>query len=129
MLLAETTTGDRRLQADVEAAAGSVEGASSLEVEWLRSSVWTVDRLSGDARAALARESYRRRAEGDLLWPVRRDHPIVAGDGLIEPDTDKLHWHHDGVVVAARRKAARYKAARKQGSCRNKGRGTRRRRP
>ncbi len=55
----------------------------------------------------LAREGYLRRAEGDRLWVVRRDHVIVADDDFVGPNTDKPHRHHDGAAVAARRKAAR----------------------
>ena len=55
----------------------------------------------------LAREGYLRRAEGDRLWVVRRDHVIAADDGFVAPNADKPHRHHDGAAVAARRKAAR----------------------
>ena len=55
----------------------------------------------------MARESYLRRAEGDRLWLVRRDHVVVADDGFVRPNADKPHRHHDGAAVAARRKAAR----------------------
>ncbi len=55
----------------------------------------------------LAREGYVRRAEGDRLWVVRRDHVVVADDDFVAPNADKPHRHHDGAAVAARRKAAR----------------------
>ena len=55
----------------------------------------------------LAREAYLRRAEGDRLWVVRRDHVVAADDGFVEPNADKPHRHHDGAAVAARRRAAR----------------------
>ena len=55
----------------------------------------------------LAREGYVRRAEGDRLWVVRRDHVVVADDGFVGPNADKPHRHHDGAAVAARRKASR----------------------
>ena len=55
----------------------------------------------------LAREAYLRRAEGDRLWVVRRDHVIAADDGFVASNADKPHRHHDGAAVAARRKAAR----------------------
>ena len=55
----------------------------------------------------LARESYLRRAEGDRLWVVRRDHVVTADDDFVAPNADKPHRHHDGAAVAARRRASR----------------------
>ena len=55
----------------------------------------------------LAREAYLRRAEGDSLWVVRRDHVVAATYDFVNPNTDKPHRHHDGAAVAARRMAAR----------------------
>ncbi|MCY4067859.1 MAG: hypothetical protein OXE79_01955 [Acidimicrobiaceae bacterium] len=55
----------------------------------------------------LAREAYARRAEGDRLWLVRRDHVIAAADEFVAPNADKPHRHHDGAAVASRRRAAR----------------------
>ncbi len=55
----------------------------------------------------LAREVYLRRAEGDRLWVVRRDHVIVADDDFAAPNADKPHRHHDGAAVAERRRASR----------------------
>ena len=55
----------------------------------------------------LAREGYVRRAEGNRLWVVRRDHVVVADGDFVGPNADKPHRHHDGAAVAARRKAAR----------------------
>jgi len=43
------------IAAEAEAAAGSVDGVSSATVQWLMSPVWSVERVSGEARAALAR--------------------------------------------------------------------------
>lgn len=55
----------------------------------------------------LARESYARRAEGDLMWLVDRDDLIVADSSLIAPNADKPHRHNDGKRVAGHRKAQR----------------------
>lgn len=55
----------------------------------------------------LARESYARRAEGDYMWLVDREHLIVADPDLIAPNADKPHRHNDGTAVAARRKEQR----------------------
>ena len=64
---------------------------------------------AADDRLALvlAREVYLRRAEGDRLWVVRRDHVIVADDDFVAPNADKPHRHHDGAAVAERRRASR----------------------
>ena len=55
----------------------------------------------------LAREGFVRRAEGDRMWVVRRDHVVAAETDFVAPNADKPHRHHDGAAVAARRKAAR----------------------
>lgn len=55
----------------------------------------------------LARESYARRAEGELMWLVDRDDLIVADSALIAPNADKPHRHNDGKRVADRRKRER----------------------
>ncbi len=70
-----------------------------------------LDAATDDLAMVMARESYIRRAEGDRLWLVRRDHVIVADPDLIAPNADKPHRHHDGSAVAARRKALRNEGA------------------
>ncbi len=64
---------------------------------------------AADDRLALvlARETYLRRAEGDRLWVVRRDHVVAADDDFVVPNADKPHRHHDGAAVAERRRASR----------------------
>jgi len=66
-----------------------------------------LDAANDELALILARESYLRRAEGDRLWLVRRDHLVVADDAFVRPNAHKPHRHHDGAAVAARRKAAR----------------------
>ncbi len=66
-----------------------------------------LDAATDDLALVMARESYIRRAEGDRLWLVRRDHLIVADPDFVAPNADKPHRHHDGSAVAARRKALR----------------------
>lgn len=66
-----------------------------------------LEAANDDLALIMARESYLRRAEGDRLWLVRRDHVIVADPDLVAPNADKPHRHHDGGAVAARRKALR----------------------
>ena len=70
-----------------------------------------LDAATDELALVMARESYLRRAEGDRLWLVRRDHVIVAHPELIAPNADKPHRHHDGSAVAARRKALRNEGA------------------
>ncbi len=70
-----------------------------------------LDAATDELALVLARESYLRRAEGDRLWLVRRDHVIAAEAGFIEPNADKPHRHHDGAAVARRRKAIREQRA------------------
>ena len=69
--------------------------------------VGALEAATDELALVLAREGYLRRAEGDRLWVVRRDHVIAADDGFVAPNADKPHRHHDGAAVAARRKAAR----------------------
>jgi phenylacetate-CoA oxygenase PaaH subunit len=66
-----------------------------------------LDAANDDLALVLARETYVRRAEGDRLWVVRREHVIVADDDFVAPNADKPHRHHDGGAVAARRKSLR----------------------
>ncbi|MGI9608516.1 MAG: 1,2-phenylacetyl-CoA epoxidase subunit PaaB [Acidimicrobiales bacterium] len=70
-----------------------------------------LDAATDELALVMARESYIRRAEGDRLWLVRRDHVIVADSDFVAPNSDKPHRHHDGAAVAARRKAAREEAS------------------
>ena len=69
--------------------------------------VGALEAATDELALVLAREAYLRRAEGDRLWVVRRDHVVAAADDFVEPNADKPHRHHDGAAVAARRKAAR----------------------
>ena len=66
-----------------------------------------LDAANDDLALVMARETYARRAEGDRLWLVERQHIIVADSAFLEPNADKPHRHHDGAAVAARRKALR----------------------
>lgn len=66
-----------------------------------------LDAANDELALVMARESYIRRAEGNRVWIVNRDHVLAAGDDFIGPNADKPHRHHDGAAVAARRKAAR----------------------
>ena len=69
--------------------------------------VGALEAATDELALVLAREGYARRAEGDRLWVVRRDHVVAAEDDFVAPNADKPHRHHDGAAVAARRKASR----------------------
>ena len=66
-----------------------------------------LDAANDDLALVMARETYLRRAEGDRLWLVCRDHIINPDADFVAPNADKPHRHHDGAEVAARRKALR----------------------
>ncbi len=66
-----------------------------------------LDAANDELALVMARETYIRRAEGNRVWVVNREHLLMAGDDFISPNADKPHRHHDGAAVAARRKAAR----------------------
>lgn len=69
--------------------------------------VGALEAATDELALVLAREGYVRRAEGNRLWVVRRDHVVAAEDDFVTPNADKPHRHHDGAAVADRRKAAR----------------------
>ena len=69
--------------------------------------VGALEAATDELAEVLARESYARRAEGDRLWIVRREHIIDPGEGFVGANADNPHRHHDGAAVAARRKASR----------------------
>ncbi len=69
--------------------------------------VGALEAATDELALVLAREGYARRAEGDRLWVVRRDHVVVADSRFVAPNAEKPHRHHDGLAVAARRKAVR----------------------
>lgn len=60
------------IAADVDRAVRSVDGVTACAVEWLRSPVWSTDRVAPSARRHLEREFTVtfRRADGSLRCPV-----------------------------------------------------------
>ena len=66
-----------------------------------------LDAADDELAIIAARECYVRRAEGDRLWVVRRDHILAPDPEFSAPNADKPHRHHDGQAVAARRKSRR----------------------
>lgn len=71
----------------------------------------SIEAANHELALVLARESYARRAEGDLMWLVDRDDIVSADHTFIAPNSDKPHRHNDGSLVAARRKAKREAAS------------------
>ncbi|MFB0901351.1 MAG: 1,2-phenylacetyl-CoA epoxidase subunit B [Acidimicrobiales bacterium] len=69
--------------------------------------VGALDAANDELALVSARECYVRRAEGDLLWVVRRDNILSPEREFTAPNADKPHRHHSGEAVAARRKALR----------------------
>ncbi len=57
-----------------------------------------------------------RRAEGDRLWLVCRDHLIVGAPEFVAPNADKPHRHNDGERIAERRRRLRKEGLRDEGS-------------
>jgi len=55
----------------------------------------------------LARENYARRAEGDRIWLVDREHLVEGEKEFVAPNADKPHRHNDGTRVAERRHRVR----------------------
>lgn len=55
----------------------------------------------------LSRETFTRRAEGEEMWLVARDHVIPVSAEFIAPNDDKPHRHNDGSLVADRRRRLR----------------------
>lgn len=69
--------------------------------------VGSLEAANDELAVVLARENYVRRAEGELMWVVDRDHIRVGDEEFIAPNADKPHRHNDGSVVAQRRRAGR----------------------
>lgn len=69
--------------------------------------VGALDAATDELALVSARECYVRRAEGDRLWVVRREHVLSPDRDFTAPNADKPHRHHSGQAVAARRKARR----------------------
>ncbi len=69
--------------------------------------VGALDAANDELALVSARECYVRRAEGDLLWVVRRDNILSPERAVTAPHADQPHRHHSGEAVAARRKALR----------------------
>lgn len=70
----------------------------------------SIEAANQELALVLARESYARRAEGDLMWLVDRLDIVSEDHAFIAPNADKPHRHNDGSRVAARRKAQRESA-------------------
>lgn len=69
--------------------------------------VGALDAANNELALVAARECYVRRAEGNLLWVVRRDNILMPDREFTAPNANKPHRHHSGEAVAARRKTLR----------------------
>jgi ring-1,2-phenylacetyl-CoA epoxidase subunit PaaB len=67
----------------------------------------SLDAPDDELALVLARESYARRAEGDRLWLVAREHVILGAPEFISPNADKPHRHNDGKAIAEHRRNVR----------------------
>ena len=67
----------------------------------------SIEAATEELALVMARESYARRAEGQLMWLVDRANIVAADDTFIAPNSDKPHRHNDGSRVAARRRSQR----------------------
>jgi ring-1,2-phenylacetyl-CoA epoxidase subunit PaaB len=67
----------------------------------------SLEAADADLALVLARETYVRRAEGDHLWLVDRDHIVAAGPDYLLPNADKPHRVNDGSRVAEHRRQQR----------------------
>ncbi|MFQ5948753.1 MAG: 1,2-phenylacetyl-CoA epoxidase subunit B [Acidimicrobiia bacterium] len=60
-----------------------------------------------DMAAVLARETYVRRAEGEVAWVVDRSHIIELPEAFLKVNAGKEHRLNDGSVVAEWRRQRR----------------------
>ena len=65
----------------------------------------SIEAADDETALLLARESYARRAEGERMWLLCRDHLVEADDDFITPNIDKPHRHSDGQLVAEHRRS------------------------
>jgi len=67
----------------------------------------SLDAPNDELALVLARETYLRRAEGDRLWLVDRNHLVTGSPEFVAPNADKPHRHNDGERIAERRRRLR----------------------
>ena len=76
----------------------------------------SLDAPDDEMALVLAREAYLRRAEGDRLWLVDRQHLVTGSSEFVAPTADKPHRHNDGERIAERRRLLREEGKREEGS-------------
>ncbi len=76
----------------------------------------SLDAPDDEMALVLAREAYLRRAEGDRLWLVDRQHLVTGSSEFVAPNADKPHRHNDGERIAERRRLLREEGKREEGS-------------
>ncbi|MGH9243652.1 MAG: 1,2-phenylacetyl-CoA epoxidase subunit PaaB [Acidimicrobiales bacterium] len=67
----------------------------------------SLEAADDEMAVVLARETYTRRAEGNEMWVVDREHIVAVTPEFIAPNADKPHRHNDGSRVAERRRRQR----------------------
>ncbi|MEE3275202.1 MAG: 1,2-phenylacetyl-CoA epoxidase subunit B [Actinomycetota bacterium] len=67
----------------------------------------SIEAADDELALVLARENYARRAEGDRIWLVDREHLVEGEEEFVAPNADKPHRHNDGTRVAERRQRVR----------------------
>lgn len=88
----------RFIASDVHAAVTALPGVSQCRIEWLRSPVWTTDRVSKTAVGFLEREFTvtLRRADGTLRCPVCGNNSSVTDTSPVGPARCRsLAWCDD----------------------------------
>ncbi len=71
----------------------------------------SMDAPDDELASVWAVQTYVRRAEGDQVWLVRREHIIAVDPDLIAPNADQPHRHNDGRYLAERRRELRRNAS------------------
>ncbi|HIG25719.1 MAG TPA: 1,2-phenylacetyl-CoA epoxidase subunit B [Acidimicrobiia bacterium] len=67
----------------------------------------SIEAANDELALVMARENYTRRAEGNRMWLVDREHLVFGDDQFITPNEDKPHRHNDGSRVATHRRSQR----------------------
>ncbi|MDP8958559.1 MAG: 1,2-phenylacetyl-CoA epoxidase subunit B [Actinomycetota bacterium] len=69
--------------------------------------VGSLEAPDDEMAAILARESYVRRGEGEVMWLLPRAHLIEVPEAFLKVNEGKEHRFNDGSVLAERRRQRR----------------------
>ncbi len=72
--------------------------------------VGSLEAPDDELASVLALQAYVRRAEGEEVWLVRREHLVVVDPELVAANVDPPHRHNDGRHLAERRRELRRNA-------------------